>query len=61
MISESIAGVIKMNKILDGAKQAVEVAKCDHDLDLASPDVKNPAKLSRLICRKCLAIFYVPK
>jgi hypothetical protein len=47
-----------MNKILEGAKEAVRVAKCDHDLMRVGFSAK--PTLERFICTKCHATFYEP-
>lgn len=50
-----------MNKILEGAKQALEVAKCDHELVLLKRPVTTVAPtFDRYSCNKCLAILWVP-
>lgn len=48
-----------MNKILEGAKEAVKVAKCDHDLTVQPRLTANPT-LERFVCTKCYATFYEP-
>jgi hypothetical protein len=48
-----------MNKILEGAKDAVRVAKCDHDLVVQPRLTANPA-LERFYCTKCQATIYEP-
>lgn len=49
-----------MNKIIEGLKEAVQVAKCDHHLVPANPDVKDPTKFQKWNCDRCHAIFYLP-
>jgi RNase P subunit RPR2 len=50
-----------MNKILEGAKEAIKVAKCDHDLIVQPrPVSKSPPTLKRFYCTKCHATFYEP-
>ncbi|WP_164718650.1 hypothetical protein [Bradyrhizobium sp. LVM 105] len=46
-----------MNKILEGAKEAVKVAECDHDLVVQPRTTANPV-LERFYCTKCKATFY---
>ena len=48
-----------MNKIIEGMKQAVEVAKCDHDL-IVQPRLSAEATLERYYCTKCKATFWEP-
>jgi hypothetical protein len=48
-----------MNKIIEGAKEAVRVAKCDHDLIVQPRLTANPV-LERFFCTKCKATFYKP-
>lgn len=49
-----------MNKIIEGAKQALKFAKCDHHLVPVNPDVKDPSKFQRWYCDRCHAIIYTP-
>lgn len=49
-----------MNKIIEAAQQALEVAKCDHHLVAMNPDVKDPSKFQKWYCDRCQAIFYIP-
>ena len=46
------------DKLIEAAEDALQVARCDHELRLVSPDVKDPKKFDRYVCRKCQAIFY---
>lgn len=48
-----------MNKILEGAKEAVKVAGCDHDL-IVQPRLTADTTLERFHCTKCKATFYEP-
>jgi hypothetical protein len=48
-----------MNKILEGAKEAVKVAQCDHDLVVQPRTTANPV-LERFYCTKCKATIYEP-
>lgn len=48
-----------MNKILEGLKEAVAVAKCDHDL-IVQPRPMGKPVLERFYCTKCKATFYEP-
>lgn len=48
-----------MNKILEGAKEAVKVAKCEHDL-IVQPRLQIRPTLERFVCTKCQATFYEP-
>lgn len=45
-----------MNKILEGAKEALKVAKCDHDL-IQQPEMTE--KLVCYYCTKCQAKFWI--
>lgn len=51
-----------MNKILEGAKEAVKVAKCDHDLELLPRDSVSSAGalFDRYRCSKCMCVMWVP-
>jgi uncharacterized protein with PIN domain len=50
-----------MNKILEGAKEAVKVAKCDHDLVLLpKSDTTVPDRFDKFYCEKCRATMWVP-
>lgn len=46
-----------MNKILEGAKEAVKVAKCDHNL-IVQPRLSPNTVLERFFCTKCKATIY---
>lgn len=50
----------KTNKIIEGAKQALEVAKCDHTL-IPQPPLTINSKLDRFYCPKCRATFHEPR
>lgn len=49
-----------MNKILEGAKEAVKVAKCDHELIPQPQTVRKPV-LDRFYCPKCGATIHIPR
>lgn len=49
-----------MNKIIEGAKQAVEIAQCNHELIPQPPLVPN-SKMDRFFCPKCKATLYSPR
>ncbi len=49
-----------MNKILEGAKQAIEVAQCDHEM-IPQPRLNRSTTLDRFYCPKCQATFYEPR
>lgn len=50
-----------MNKILEGAKQALQAAQCDHELTLLRrPGTTTLPQFDRYSCSKCLAVLYVP-
>jgi hypothetical protein len=48
-----------MNKIIEGAKDAVKVAKCDHNL-IVQPRLEINPMLERFYCTKCNATIYEP-
>lgn len=48
-----------MNKIIDGLKEVLEVAKCDHDL-VVQPRLTTKPVLERFYCPKCKATIYEP-
>ena len=48
-----------MHKLLKAANEAVEVAKCDHDL-VPLPSKVEPAKFYVYWCSKCEARIYKP-
>lgn len=49
------------NKIIEGLKEAVEVAKCEHSL-VIQPRLQTtaPPKLDRYFCTKCHATVWTP-
>lgn len=49
-----------VNKIIEGAKQALEVARCDHEM-IPQPPLKADSKLDRFYCPKCKGTFYEPR
>jgi len=50
-----------MNKILEGAREAVKVASCNHDLVvLPRQQTTAPPRFDRFECNKCNAVFWVP-
>lgn len=50
-----------MNKIIEGAKEALKVAKCDHELVLLKrPGTAILPEFDRYSCNKCLAVLWVP-
>jgi hypothetical protein len=50
-----------MNKIIEGAKQALQSAQCDHELTLLRrPVTTAPPRFDRFSCSKCLAVLWVP-
>lgn len=51
-----------MSKILEGAKEAVKVAQCDHDLQYLSRDSTSSAGalFDRYRCDKCQCVMWVP-
>lgn len=50
----------KPNRIIEGAKQAIEVAKCKHEL-IPQPRRAPDSKLDRFYCPKCGATFWEPR
>jgi hypothetical protein len=48
-----------MNKIINGLKEAVRVATCDHELVLDGPPICN-GRLTRTRCTKCTGLFWTP-
>lgn len=55
-----LEGETVAHKLIEAAKGAVLVAKCDHHLVAANPDVKDPTKFQKWYCDRCHAIFYLP-
>jgi hypothetical protein len=52
---------VVVHKLIDAAKEALEVAKCDHDLrPITNATSAALNRFSRFICPKCQAVFYVP-
>lgn len=49
-----------MNKIIEGAREAVKVAQCDHDL-IPQPALVAKPVLDRFYCTKCGATIYQPR
>lgn len=49
-----------MNKIIEGLKEAVEVAKCDHEL-IPQPSLVSKSVLDKFYCPKCGATIYNPR
>jgi hypothetical protein len=48
-----------MNKIVEGAKEALKAAQCDHDLIVQPRLTANP-KFERFACTKCFATLWEP-
>lgn len=48
-----------MNKIIEAAKEAVKIAKCDHEM-IPQPRRTRNSKLDRFYCPKCGGTFYQP-
>jgi hypothetical protein len=48
-----------MNKIVDGLKEAVRVATCDHELVLDGDPICD-GRLNRMRCTKCTGLFWTP-
>lgn len=47
-----------MNKIIEAAKEAVEVAKCDHKRMIQQPPLTEKSKMDRFYCPDCGATLY---
>lgn len=50
-----------MNKIIEGAKEAIEVAKCGHQEKILQPPLTVKSNLDRFYCPKCGATLYEPR
>jgi len=50
-----------MNKIIEAARQAVEVAKCDHKHMISQPPLTEKSKMDRFYCPDCKATLYSPR
>lgn len=51
---------LSMNKIVEGLKEAVKVAKCDHEL-IPQPMIGHKPVLDKFYCTKCGATIYNPR
>lgn len=49
------------DKIIEGAKEAVKVAQCDHDGMIEQPRLTPNSKMDRFYCPKCGATMYSPR
>jgi RNase P subunit RPR2 len=50
-----------MSKIVEGAKEALEAAQCDHAEMIPQPPLTLNSKMDRFYCPKCKAHLYSPR